>query len=124
MIELQGDDVLIETHSAEGYSCEADAGFLTAIDTKLNADLVNEGYAREVVRSVQDARKQAGLEVSDRIVLGVRGSAGIETALAVHREYVMSETLATDWQVNQEGPLYVGERELGDERWSIEITRR
>jgi isoleucyl-tRNA synthetase len=123
-IELQGDDVLIETHSAEGYSCEADAGFLTAIDTKLNEDLVNEGYAREIVRSVQDARKQAGLEVSDRIMLGVRGSAAIEAALEAHRDYVMSETLATDWRTNQDDPLYAGERELGDERWSIEITRQ
>ena len=123
-IELQGDDVLIETHSAEGFSCEADAGFLTAIDTKLNEDLVNEGYAREIIRSVQDARKQAGLEVSDRIMLGVRGSAAIETALEIHRDYVMSETLATDWQIDQDGPMYACERELGDERWSIEISRQ
>jgi isoleucyl-tRNA synthetase len=124
IIPLQGDDVLIETHSAEGYSCEADAGFLTAIDTTLNADLINEGYAREIVRSVQDARKQAGLEVSDRITLGVSGSIAVETALEIHRDYVMSETLATGWKVDQDNPMYACERELGDERWSIEITRQ
>jgi isoleucyl-tRNA synthetase len=121
-IALQGDDVLIETHSAEGYSCESDAGYLTALDTSLNDELINEGFAREIVRSVQDARKQAELEVSDRITLGVSGSAAVETALANHREYLMSETLATSWEVGQAKPRYVGDRELGEEFWKIEIS--
>ncbi len=122
-IPLEGDDVLIETHSAEGYSCEADAGFLTALDTSLTDELVDEGVAREIVRSVQDARKQAGLEVSDRITLGVSGSKAVEKALAKHRDYVMHETLATSWVVGQPEALYSGDRQLGDEHWTIEITR-
>ncbi|MBT8091855.1 MAG: isoleucine--tRNA ligase, partial [Gammaproteobacteria bacterium] len=122
-IALQDDDVLIETHSAEGFSCEADAGYLTALDTTLNDELISEGVAREIVRSVQDARKQAGLEVSDRITLGISGSEAVEAAIRTHRNYVMSETLAIDWQVGQKEPLYSSERELGEERWTIEITR-
>ena len=73
-LTLSGDDVLIETESAKGYACGEDGGYLTALDTALDDELVREGLAREVVRSIQDARKQAGLEVSDRIVLGVTGS--------------------------------------------------
>jgi isoleucyl-tRNA synthetase len=122
-IALEGDDVLIETHSAEGYSCEADAGYLTAIDTTVTEELVAEGLAREIVRSVQDARKQAGLEVSDRITLGVSGSAAVEKALAAHRDYVMSETLATSWQVGQANPTWSADRELGEDHWKIEFTR-
>jgi isoleucyl-tRNA synthetase len=100
-LTLGGEDVLIETHSAEGYSCEADSGYLAALDTTLNDELIAEGLAREIVRSVQDARKQAGLEVSDRITLGVSGSESVENALQVHRDYVMNETLATTWEVGQ-----------------------
>ncbi len=122
-ISLGGDDVLIETHSAEGYSCEADSGFLAALDTTLDDELIAEGLAREVVRSVQDARKQAGLEVSDRITLGVSGSAAVEAALEKHRDYVMNETLAIEWQVGQPDPRYTDEKSMGDERWKIEITR-
>ena len=122
-IPLEGDDILIETHSAEGYSCEADAGFLTALDTTLTEELIDEGWAREIVRSVQDARKQAGLEVSDRITLGVSGSGAIAKALGKHRQYVMDETLATNWQASQPEPLYSGHRDLGEEHWTIEITR-
>jgi isoleucyl-tRNA synthetase len=122
-ITLQGEDVLVETSSAEGYACAEDAGFLTALDTTLTDALISEGIAREIVRSVQDARKQAGLEVSDRITLGISGSAAVEAALATHRDYVMNETLATEWRVGQGNPLYSGERQLGDERWCIEFAK-
>ena len=121
-IPLTGDDVLVETHSAEGYSCEADSGYLAALDTTLSDELLAEGLAREVVRSVQDARKQAGLEVSDRIVLGVSGSGAVESALQTHREYLMSETLATTWQVGQKDAKYTAERNMGEEHWTIEIS--
>ncbi len=123
-ISLVGDDVLIETTAAEGYACAEDSGYLTALDTTLTDELVNEGFARELVRSIQDARKQAGLEVSDRITLGISGTDAVEKALSVHRDFVMSETLATAWQVDQSDPLYSEERDLGEDRWTIEIARQ
>ncbi|MBT8080328.1 MAG: isoleucine--tRNA ligase [Gammaproteobacteria bacterium] len=116
-------DVLVETSSAEGFSCGEDGGYLTALDTSLTPALVQEGIAREIVRTVQDARKQAGLEVSDRIVLGVSGSAGVDDALTEYREYIMAETLATQWQADQKEPLFSEQRSLDDESWKIEITR-
>ena len=122
-IELGGDDVLIETSSAEGYACETDAGYLAALDTSLDDDLINEGLAREVVRSVQDARKLAGLEVSDRIVLGVTGSATVESALAAHRDYLMNETLAVDWATGQADPLTKDLRKLEEHSWVIEFRK-
>ena len=122
-LTLESGDVLIESHSAAGYACAEDGGYLTALDTSLNDKLVNEGVAREIVRSIQDARKQAGLEVSDRIVLGVAGSGGIETALGEHRDYIMTETLATTWEVGQSDALYADKRELGDEHWTLEFRK-
>ena len=122
-LELEPGDVLIETSSAEGYACGEDGGFLTALDTSLNDELIREGLARELVRSIQEARKQAGLEVSDRIVLGISGTAGVEAALAEHRDYVMTETLASDWQVGQASALFAEGRKLGDDEWRIEFTK-
>jgi len=121
-ITLEGEDVLIETHSAKGYACAEDSGYLTALDTTLTDDLVNEGFAREIVRSVQDARKQAGLEVSDRITLGISGSDAVEKALEKHRDYVMNETLATTWKTGQSNALFSESRELGEDHWAIEIS--
>jgi isoleucyl-tRNA synthetase len=122
-ISLSGEDLLIETSSAEGFACAEDAGYLTELDTTLTDELVDEGVAREIVRSVQDARKQAGLEVSDRIVLGVSGTDGVEKALLSHRDYVMVETLATDWTIDQVEPLFAIQRELGEEKWTVEFSK-
>jgi len=122
-ILLTGEDLLIETSSAEGYACGADAGYLTALDTSLTEELIREGIAREMIRTVQESRKQAGLEVSDRIVLGVSGSAGVEAALDEFRDYLMSETLATEWQIGQKNPRFLEKRTLDDEEWTIEIEK-
>ena len=75
------------------------------------------------MRSGLDARKQAGLEVSDRILLGVSGSEGISAALAEHRDYVMAETLATEWAVGQPDALFSIDRELGEENWTVEVKK-
>jgi isoleucyl-tRNA synthetase len=122
-VTLSADDVLIETSSAEGYACAEDAGYLAALDTALTDALRREGIARELVRTVQDARKQAGLEVSDRIVLGVSGSAAVEAALAEYREFLMQETLATAWAAGQSDALYRGERRFDEHYWTIEISK-
>ncbi len=122
-VRLGPEDVLVETHSAEGYACGKDSGFLVALDTTLTDELVREGMARELVRTVQEARKQAGLEVSDRIVLGVSGTAAVGAALDSYRDYLMAETLALEWAVSQPEPLYRDRRTLDEEEWTIEISR-
>jgi isoleucyl-tRNA synthetase len=122
-VVLEPEDVLIETRSAEGYACGEDGGYLTALDTTLTDDLRREGIARELVRTVQDARKQAGLDVSDRIVLGISGTEQVDSAVQAYRDYLMAETLAVDWQVGQAAPLLREQRALDDDEWTIEISR-
>ena len=122
-LTLAPEDVLVETRSAEGFACGEDSGYLTALDTTLNDELIHEGIARELIRTVQDARKKAGLEVSDRIVLGVSGSDGVQAALDRYRDHLMAETLAVDWRVAQEDPLIRERRTLDDEEWTIELAK-
>ena len=62
----------------------------------LDDDLVREGWAREFVHSVQRARRDSGLAVSDRIRIGYRGDATLAQAVAAHGAYVAGETLATE----------------------------
>ena len=122
-ITFGSEDVLIETSSAEGFACSEDSGFLTALDTSLSDELICEGFARELVRSVQDARKQAGLEVSDRIILGISGTPSVEKAVEAHVEYIMSETLANKWEVRQSMPLHHSKKVLAEDSWVIEISK-
>ena len=82
----------------------------------------SEGVARELVRAVQDARKQAGLEIADRIVLHVEGDEAVAAALAAHREYLMNETLASAWR-RPGADAYVARQDEGDLRWVIHLAR-
>ena len=68
----------------EGYEVEAEAGHAVALQLELDEELRREGLAREIVHAVQNARKEAGLEITDRIELGLGGD---EELLAVAREY-------------------------------------
>ena len=116
-------DVLVETESSAGYSCAEDGGFLAGLDTTVTEELRIEGVARELVRTVQDARKRAGLEVSDRIVLRVEGSARVAAALDRYRDHLMSETLATSWGGEDfRGDFETGKR-LNEERWTIRLRK-
>ena len=97
ILTFEPEDVLVETTSVEGYACAEEGGRLVGLDTTLTEALEREGLARERVCTVQGARKQAGLEVSDRITSCIDVSAGGVAALDAYRGYVMEETLATGW---------------------------
>ena len=122
-LEFEPEDVLIESAAAEGYACAEEGGYLVGLDTKLDEPLVLEGLARELVRTVQEARKQAGLDVADRIRLHVTGSAQVESALREHREFLMNETLAQVWSDAAIPGAYRAEQSLDDAHWAIELEK-
>ena len=122
-ITFEPEDVLVESTSAEGYSCAEEGGYLVGLDTALNESLEREGLARELVRTVQDARKQAGLDVSDRITLRICGTPEVEAALDAHRDFVMEETLAVGWGEAGWTPAFSVEHSLGDTQWAIGLAR-
>ena len=92
---LGAGDLELVMNPLEGYEVEAEAGHAVALALELDDDLRREGLAREVVHAVQAARKDAGLEVTDRISLALGGDAELVDAARAHEEYVAGETLAT-----------------------------
>jgi isoleucyl-tRNA synthetase len=79
------------------------SGFVL-LDTRMTPELAAEGLARDVIRAVQQARKDGGLDVSDRIVLSLGSDDGAtRDALAVHAALISGETLATTLDVGQAG---------------------
>jgi isoleucyl-tRNA synthetase len=122
-ITFEPEDLLIETESAEGYSCAESEGYLVALDTALTPELKREGIAREIVRTVQDARKQAGLEVSDRIHLHVVGTGVAAEAITVHREWIMAETLTAHWPTTPIDDGFATAHTLDESGWQITLAR-
>ena len=72
-VDLGGDDVDLAQDVREGWGVASDGGLTVALDLDLDDDLRREGVARELVRVIQDARKDAGLEVSRSHPAGHRG---------------------------------------------------
>ncbi|MFC8503683.1 isoleucine--tRNA ligase [Pedococcus sp. NPDC057267] len=72
-------------------------GGFVVLDTEVTPELAQEGLARDVVRAVQQARRDAGLEVSDRISLTVTGSQAVWEATVAHQALIVEETLASQF---------------------------
>jgi isoleucyl-tRNA synthetase len=121
-LAIEPADLLVESAAAEGFACAEEGGYLAGLDTTLDDALRREGLARELIRAVQDARKQAGLEVADRIVLCVEGDAAVAAALAEHRDYLMTETLASTWGKPASGE-FVAVQDQGEAQWVIRLAR-
>ncbi|MEI8407846.1 MULTISPECIES: isoleucine--tRNA ligase [unclassified Kribbella] len=78
-------------------------GGFVVLDTEVTPELAAEGVARDVIRAVQQARRDAGLNVTDRIRLSLTADAGMLAAVEAHRELIMAETLALGLET-EEGP--------------------
>ena len=74
-------------------------GGFVVLDTAVTPELAAEGLARDLVRAVQQARRDAGLDVSDRIALTVSGSEAVQAAARTHEALITAETLATSYDV-------------------------
>ena len=115
-VELEPEAFLLDARSPEGYAAVEDRGYLAALDVTVTPELKREGLARDVVRMLQNARKNAGFEVSDRIeVTWASDDPELAAALEAHRDAVADEVLATRFGRTDEDQLPSGEhRERGE----------
>ena len=100
---LRAEDLLLSMRAPDGYSVEREGAHAVALDLTIDEDLRREGRAREIVHAVQNARKTAGLQVEDRIVLALDGDAALIDAAQTHRDYLAGETLAVDLHLGELG---------------------
>jgi isoleucyl-tRNA synthetase len=95
-ITVRGDEVDVVRSATGGLIARADGGFVVALDTTVTPELRLEGLARELVNRVQNLRKETGLDVQDRIRLGVFGDGEILEVARDWGDFVRRETLATE----------------------------
>jgi len=93
-LEILPEEVEVRMQAREGFSVASEGAYVAALVTTLTPELVNEGLAREFVRRVQEARKQADFEISDRIKIFFSSSENIRQAVDEFKEYIKDETLA------------------------------
>ena len=95
-LELGPDDVIVTERPREGWSVVNEQGETVALDLELTPELIQSGQAREVIRFIQEARKRAGLEVSDRIRIVLEAGPELTAAIAAHRDLIAGEVLAVE----------------------------
>jgi len=93
-VVLQGDELEVQRTGLEGWSVETERGITVAVDTEITEELLQEGMAREFMNRIQNMRKEADYEVTDRIEIGFEGSEELEKAVEARMENIKTETLA------------------------------
>jgi isoleucyl-tRNA synthetase len=117
---IGADEVSLSLQPPAGYEVEAEAGHAVALQLELDDELRREGLAREIVHAVQNARKEAGLEVTDRIALSLGGDEALTEAAQAHEPYLAGEVLATSVAYDADGGVTA--RIDGHELW-IDLSR-
>jgi len=95
-VELAPDEVLVREEPREGLAVASERGLTVAIDTVITPELRAEGLAREVVRRVQNLRKDAGFNLDDRIVTTYQAEGELAEAIEACRSFIAEETLSVE----------------------------
>jgi isoleucyl-tRNA synthetase len=97
-VNIESTDFSVQLRAAEGWAGVVDGKSQVAVDARVTPELAREGLAREVIRHVQSTRKDAGLEMEDRIELHLSTEApDLRQAIDEHRGYIGQETLTAKW---------------------------
>jgi isoleucyl-tRNA synthetase len=101
---LGHDEIQVREEGVPPFAAASDGGLTAALDTTVNEELRAEGVAREIINKVQNLRKKSGLQVSDRIRLGIAGPAVVLAAVQQHAGRICQETLAESLSADGELP--------------------
>lgn len=129
--ELAPDEVeVLQEASEEGVIVVQERGYVAALDTNLNDELITEWHANEIQRRIQDARKNANFNLDDRIVIQYQAAEVLQPALEAFKERLMQETLATSLEMGAADNSYYTEdfsdglpRDLQGEKLVISVKR-
>jgi isoleucyl-tRNA synthetase len=113
--ELTPDEVLVREEPREGLAVASERDITVGVDVVITPELVAEGLAREVVRRIQNLRKEAGFNLDDRIVTIYQAEGDLAEAIESWRDLIAAETLSVELKVGtpeEEGGARVGEDQV------------
>jgi isoleucyl-tRNA synthetase len=103
MIELSTEEVTVETRPREGYGISEEGDYVVGVDLTLSKELVEEGLARELVRRIQNLRKDADFRIEDKIHTYYEGDPELAEVVRRYEDYIKQETLSEE-MVEGAGP--------------------
>jgi len=120
-LELTLEGIVVQRTEKENVKVINEGSLTVGLDTEITEELKNEGMVRDIVRSIQNMRKDRGLEVTDRIYLFFDGSDAVKQAIESFEEHVLQETLAENysWKIDGEAEHI----ECGDETCKVGLKK-
>jgi isoleucyl-tRNA synthetase len=102
--QLEPSEVILEPRDVAGFASAVEGGHTVAVTTTITPALADEGLARELVRRIQDMRREAGFDLADRITTWWLGDGDIARVMESHAGYIQAETLSTQLLAAEPGP--------------------
>jgi isoleucyl-tRNA synthetase len=118
---LAPEGVEIQRIEKEHLKVINDGSLTVALDPELSPELIEEGLVRDLVRGIQNLRKDRGLEVTDRIELTLSGPKPVRAAAEHFREHLLSETLAISWKWEKAADAV--DIECGEETCAVSLRK-
>lgn len=130
-LNIEGDEVIISKEDVEiisteitGWVVETESGVTVAIDKELDETLIAEGLAREFVNRIQNMRKDAGFDVTDKINISFNGDSTLIDAINNFNKYIANETLAEKVSIDDQiNGGYTQAWKIGEYDCSIQIVK-
>lgn len=123
-ISLSSEEVEVIKIEKDGYAVESNGGVTVALTTLLTDDLIDEGFAREIVNKIQNMRKSSGFEVTDIISVKVQSTERVSLAAKKYDAFIKKETLAQSVEFSQsKTPEGATEWNINGEKTSIALAK-
>jgi isoleucyl-tRNA synthetase len=120
-LDLNEERVIVQRQEKENLKILNEGSLTVALDPEISEELQKEGVVRDIVRSIQNLRKDRELDVTDRIVLYLHGSDAVRTAIESFQDHLTEETLAVRWEWKHTDAAV--EVECGDETCAIDLEK-
>ncbi len=121
-VELDTEKVLVERLEKDDLKVLNEGTLTVGLDSKVTEELKKEGYVRDLIRGIQNQRKENGYNVTDRITIKLSGDEVLESAFKMFGDFISNETLANSisWETSLSGATEV---EADDKKWSFVIAK-
>jgi len=125
VISLLPEEVEVRTRPKEGYALAEEQGILVGVDTVITEELKTEGLARDIVRRIQNQRKEAGFDIADQIETYYMAGSRLTEVFIAHEEYIASETLSiTIRKAEPPQGAYVADYKIEGEPLKLGLVRK
>ena len=121
-VELDSEKVLVERLEKDDLKVLNDGTLTVGLDSKVTDELKKEGYVRDLIRGIQNQRKENGYNVTDRIKIKLSGDSDLQSAFKIFEDFIANETLANEIEWTDSLQNFV-EVDCDDKKWSLFIEK-